>query len=137
MPRRLLPVEEMKISRLRWTKTILSRIPIVATHTVWNNLLSTTALLTPARFSPVEVRYTMHCPHCYAKDQFNLSRFRGLDLVMLLLLHRPFRCRVCRTRFFGFFPFRNMPTPSKKGPSNSWTDIGMPAGKEEEGEATG
>jgi len=78
----------------------------------------------------------MNCPHCYAKDQFNLSRFRGFDIV-LLLLHRPYRCRVCQTRFFGFFPFRGIPTPFKTGKVDSWTDIGEPAGKEDDAEALG
>ena len=45
----------------------------------------------------------LRCPHCFSKDQSNLSRFRGWDYVLALLLLRPYRCRLCQTRFFARF----------------------------------
>jgi hypothetical protein len=56
----------------------------------------------------------IRCPHCFSKDQVNLSRFRGLDAVLTLLLLRPYRCRLCQTRFFARLRFRgSVPNPTE------------------------
>jgi hypothetical protein len=41
------------------------------------------------------------CPHCGSRDT-RLSRRRGVEKVFIALLIRPYRCRMCQTRFWRF-----------------------------------
>ena len=42
----------------------------------------------------------MVCPNCYNSD-FRLSKFRSEDLLHLLLLKYPVRCRTCKERIYA------------------------------------
>jgi len=44
----------------------------------------------------------LHCPHCFSRERIYRSPFKGLEFLSLLLLHRPYRCNWCQTRFFAF-----------------------------------
>jgi predicted Zn-ribbon and HTH transcriptional regulator len=41
------------------------------------------------------------CPDCHS-TQVRPSRFRAVELVLMALVLRPFRCRRCATRFWRF-----------------------------------
>lgn len=42
----------------------------------------------------------MICPTCF-KSNFRLSRFRSKDVVPILTLRYPVRCRVCKHRMYA------------------------------------
>ena len=55
-----------------------------------------------------------YCPRCGSE---NISRARlrgGTDFLILLLLLRPFRCRSCWMRYYGFFFRRRSVTPAEE-----------------------
>jgi len=45
----------------------------------------------------------LHCPHCFSRERIIRSSFHGLEFLSLLLLHRPYRCDWCQTRFFALY----------------------------------
>jgi hypothetical protein len=65
----------------------------------------------------------MRCPYCNTKNQMNPSRFRGWDLAVVVLLHRPYRCRVCQYRFYRLFRIRDIVAPAKRGRPDTWQDL--------------
>ncbi len=72
----------------------------------------------------------MRCPYCYTKNQMNRSRFRAWDWFLVLFMHRPYRCRVCRRRFFGLIRFRDIVFSSKRTKPDSWEGTEETAGRE-------
>ena len=45
----------------------------------------------------------MKCPYC-GSSRFRLSHLRFSDLVHLLVVRYPVRCRLCRERMYAFLP---------------------------------
>jgi DNA-directed RNA polymerase subunit RPC12/RpoP len=48
----------------------------------------------------------MRCPYCRSKERISRSRIRINEVVWLVFLRRPYRCRECDTRFFRFVRLR-------------------------------
>jgi len=44
-----------------------------------------------------------YCPRCGSEDVSRARLRGGADFVILLSLLRPFRCRSCQARYYGFF----------------------------------
>ena len=45
----------------------------------------------------------MKCPYC-GSSRFRLSHLRFSDMVRLLVVRYPVRCRLCRERMYAFLP---------------------------------
>jgi len=70
----------------------------------------------------------MRCPNCSSKERLYRSRFRGLEIFLLLLLRRPYRCGLCQTRFVEFR--RSRRTPVQRRRTAAWISKQAPLARE-------
>jgi hypothetical protein len=54
------------------------------------------------------MNHTRRCPACGSTDVRRSRRRASVEALMLLFFFRPYRCRLCNWRFFGFlFPMKS------------------------------
>jgi hypothetical protein len=73
----------------------------------------------------------LHCPHCYSRERIYRSPFHGLEFLSLLLLHRPYRCDWCQTRFFALYSSPKRVTLPERDALDSKNGLGEADGQAE------